>query len=70
MPVIIWSCALSALNCLSLWLMSRSLRGQGWWLVLSLQVPWTWYDIATRQWGFLLIAAVNAVVALRELSRQ
>ena len=52
-----WTWALGLLNVTAMYLALHRRRAQAAALSLALQVPWTAYDIATRQYGLLLITA-------------
>ena len=40
-------------------------RHAGWLVALAAQIPWTWYDLWTRQLGFLLLTLIYVPVYLR-----
>ena len=40
-------------------------RRVGWLVALGAQIPWTWYDVWTRQFGFLLLTLIYVPVYLR-----
>ena len=37
----------------------------GWLVALAAQIPWTWYDLRTRQPGFLLLTLIYVPVYVR-----
>lgn len=51
-----WTWALGLLNVTAMYLALHRRRAWAAGLSLLLQVPWTIYDLATRQYGFLLIS--------------
>lgn len=40
-------------------------RRVGWLVALGAQIPWTWYDVWTRQFGFLLLTLLYVPVGMR-----
>jgi hypothetical protein len=58
------SAVLAVLNLAAMVLIAERRRA-GWLVALGSQVPWTIYDVATRQYGFLLLSAVYVPVYLR-----
>lgn len=40
-------------------------RRVGWLVALGAQIPWTWYDVWTRQFGFLLLTLLYVPVYVR-----
>lgn len=64
MTLAIGSVLLSMLNLASAALIAER-RRCGWLVALAAQVPWVWYDVSTRQLGFLLLTLVYAPIYLR-----
>jgi hypothetical protein len=67
--MIIWSFILGALNVL---ILAFALRGHSCvagCLSIAVQVPWTYYDIVTHQYGFLLISAGSVAVCLTAMKK-
>jgi hypothetical protein len=64
MTLAIGSVLLSLLNLGSAALIAEN-RRTGWLVALAAQVPWTWYDVWTRQLGFLLLTLIYVPVYLR-----
>lgn len=62
------SLALAAVN-ITVTLLVGHGRRAGWILAACMQVPWTGYDIATRQWGFLALTVITVPTYLREYRR-
>jgi hypothetical protein len=62
------SVLLGLLNVTATLLIGRR-RQAGWWIALAAQLPWSAYDIATSQYGFLLITAAALPVYLSGLRR-
>lgn len=63
------SVVLGFLNVVVMWLAFRGHRKLAAIGCLLIQVPWTFYDIATRQYGFLLITAFSVLIAGPQLIR-
>lgn len=61
MLLTIGSAVLALLNLTAQFLIARH-KAWGWLVSLGAQVPWTVFDLATRQYGFLLISAVSVPV--------
>lgn len=64
-----WSFVLGVLNVLVL---LQALRGSpctAGCLSVVIQVPWTYYDIVTHQYGFLLISAGSVAVCLTAMRK-
>lgn len=59
------SLALAAVN-ITVTLLIGHGKPYGWLAAIAIQIPWSVYDVATRQWGFLLITAVTVPTYLRE----
>jgi len=59
-----WSYALAAVNLGVQWLVAHH-RSYGWLLGIAAQIPWTVYDLATHQPGFLLMSAAAIPIDLR-----
>ena len=55
---------LAAVNLTAMWLLARKKRA-GFVIALAAQVPWTVYDIATAQYGFLLITVASIPVDVK-----
>lgn len=68
MVLIVGSVILGLLNVLGMYLMRYRWRW-GCYLGIGIQVPWTVYDILTRQYGFLLITIVAVPVYVRMLRK-
>ena len=64
MSLALASVLLSLLNLSSAALIAENRRA-GWIVALAAQVPWTWYDLWSRQPGFLLLSLVYVPVYLR-----
>lgn len=64
MSLALGSVLLSLLNLGSAALIAENRRA-GWIVAIAAQVPWTWYDLWTRQLGFLLLSAIYVPVYLR-----
>jgi len=58
------SVLLSLLNLASAALIAEDRRA-GWLVALAAQIPWTWYDLWTRQFGFLLLTLIYVPVYMR-----
>jgi hypothetical protein len=55
------SFGLAALN-LTVQLLIARKKAYGWLVALGAQIPWTAYDIATRQYGWLILSVVYVPV--------
>jgi hypothetical protein len=64
MTLALGSVLLSLLNIASAALIAERRRA-GWLVALAAQIPWTWYDLWTRQPGFLLLTLIYVPVYLR-----
>jgi hypothetical protein len=64
MTLALGSVLLSLLNIASAALIAERRRA-GWLVALAAQIPWTWYDLWTRQLGFLLLTLIYVPVYLR-----
>ena len=64
MTLALGSALLSLLNIASAALIAERRRA-GWLVALAAQIPWTWYDLWTRQIGFLLLTLIYVPVYLR-----
>ncbi len=64
MNLALGSVLLSLLNLASAALIAER-RRTGWLVALGAQIPWTWYDLWTRQPGFLLLTLFYVPVYLR-----
>lgn len=64
MNLALGSVLLSLLNLASAALIAER-RRTGWLVALAAQIPWTWYDLWTRQPGFLLLTLFYVPVYLR-----
>jgi hypothetical protein len=58
------SVLLSLLNLASAALIAER-RRTGWLVALAAQLPWTWYDLWTRQFGFLMLTIFYVPVYVR-----
>ncbi len=64
MTLTLVSVLLALLNLASVALIAD--RRRVWWLVaLGAQIPWTWYDVWTRQFGFLLLTLLYVPAYVR-----
>lgn len=69
MIYILGSAVLSVFGCTGMWIALRGHpRGASYWL-LATQPPACAYDIWTRQYGFLLLGAVQVAMAFSTLAR-
>lgn len=57
----IWSFALAAVGILGLYLAGKK-NAWGWALGFFVQIPWTYYAIITKQYGFIISAVAYATV--------
>ena len=64
MTLALGSVLLSLLNIASAALIAERRRA-GWLVALAAQIPWTWYDLWTRQLGFLLLTFIYVPVYVR-----
>lgn len=64
MTLMLASVLLALLNLASAALIADR-RRVGWLVALGAQVPWTWYDVWTRQLGFLLLTLLYVPVYVR-----
>jgi len=64
MTLALGSVLLSLLNLASSALIAERRRA-GWLVALAAQIPWTWYDLWTRQLGFLLLTLIYVPVYVR-----
>jgi hypothetical protein len=64
MALALGSVLLSLLNLASAALIAERRRA-GWLVALAAQIPWTWYDLWTRQLGFLLLTFIYVPVYVR-----
>lgn len=64
MTLALGSVLLSLLNLASAALIAEHRRA-GWLVAIATQIPWTWYDVWTRQLGFLLLTLVYVPVYVR-----
>ena len=64
MTLALGSVLLSLLNLASAALIAERRRA-GWLVALAAQIPWTWYDLWTRQLGFLLLTFIYVPVYVR-----
>jgi hypothetical protein len=64
MTLALGSVLLSLLNLASAALIAERRRA-GWLVALAAQIPWTWYDLWTRQLGFLLLTLIYVPVYVR-----
>lgn len=64
MTLVLGSVLLSLVNLVSAALIAEHRRA-GWLVALAAQIPWAWYDVSTRQVGFLLLTLVYVPVYLR-----
>lgn len=64
MTVTDWSYGLAVVNLGVQWLVAHH-KPWGWLVGIAAQVPWTVYDIASRQYGFLLLTVVGVPIYLR-----
>jgi hypothetical protein len=64
MTLALGSVLLSLLNLASAALIAENRRA-GWLVALAAQIPWTWYDLWTRQLGFLLLTLIYVPVYMR-----
>lgn len=64
MTLALGSVLLSLLNLASAGLIAERHRA-GWLVALAAQIPWTWYDLWTRQLGFLLLTFIYVPVYVR-----
>ena len=58
------SVLLSLLNLASTTLIAER-RRTGWLVALAAQLPWTWYDLWTRQFGFLMLTIFYVPIYVR-----
>jgi hypothetical protein len=65
---VVWSCFLSALGLLAMWL-AGSGRPAGWALAVANQVAWIAYAVVTRQYGFIAASLAYGYVFARNWSR-
>lgn len=64
MTLALGSVLLSLLNLVSAALIAER-RRTGWLVALAAQLPWTWYDLWTRQFGFLMLTIFYLPVYVR-----
>ena len=64
MTLALGSVMLALLNLASAALIAERRRA-GWLVALAAQIPWTWYDLWTRQLGFLLLTLIYVPVYVR-----
>lgn len=64
MTLALGSALLALLNLASAALIAERRRA-GWLIALAAQIPWTWYDLWTRQLGFLLLTLIYVPVNVR-----
>ncbi len=64
MTLALGSVLLSLLNLASAALIAER-RRTGWLVALAAQLPWTWYDLWTRQFGFLMLTIFYVPVYVR-----
>jgi hypothetical protein len=64
MTLALGSVLLALLNLASAALIAERRRA-GWLVALAAQIPWTWYDLWTRQLGFLLLTLIYVPVYVR-----
>jgi hypothetical protein len=64
MTLALSSALLALLNLASAALIAER-RRTGWLVALAAQIPWTWYDLWTRQIGFLLLTLIYVPVYVR-----
>jgi len=64
MTLALGSVLLSLLNLASAALIAEDRRA-GWLVALGAQIPWTCYDVWTRQFGFLLLTLIYIPVYVR-----
>jgi hypothetical protein len=64
MTLAVASVVLALLNLTSAALIAER-RRIGWLVALAAQVPWSWYDLRTGQFGFLLLTLVYVPVYVR-----
>ncbi len=64
MTLALGSVLLSLLNLASAALIAERRRA-GWLVAIAAQIPWTWYDLWTRQLGFLLLTVIYVPVYVR-----
>ena len=64
MTLALGSVLLSLLNLASAALLAER-RRTGWLVALAAQLPWTWYDLWTRQYGFLMLTIFYLPVYVR-----
>jgi 1-acyl-sn-glycerol-3-phosphate acyltransferase len=64
MTLALGSVLLSLLNLVSAALIAER-RRTGWLVALAAQLPWTWYDLWTRQLGFLMLTIFYVPVYVR-----
>ena len=64
MTLALGSVMLALLNLASAALIAERRRA-GWLVALAAQIPWTWYDLWTRQPGFLLLTLIYVPVYMR-----
>ena len=64
MTLALGSTLLALLNLASAMLIAERRRA-GWLVALAAQIPWTWYDLWTRQPGFLLLTLIYVPVYVR-----
>jgi hypothetical protein len=64
MTLALGSVLLSLLNLASAALIAER-RRTGWLVALAAQLPWTWYDLWTRQFGFLMLTIFYAPIYVR-----
>jgi hypothetical protein len=64
MTLALGSVLLSLLNLASAALIAEDRRA-GWLIALAAQIPWTCYDLWTRQFGFLLLTLIYVPVYVR-----
>lgn len=58
------SVALGCLNVSVMWLLSRQCRW-AWLVSLGAQVPWSVYDIWSKQYGFLIMSVAFSWIAIK-----
>jgi hypothetical protein len=68
MTLALLSLILGCLNMSTLWLALNGYKRWAAWLTIFFQIPWTVYDIATGQFGFLVITAGSLFIAWRVIS--
>jgi hypothetical protein len=64
------SFVLGALNVLAMSIAFSGRLRQAAWVYIALQVPWSVWDVASRNYGFLLIGAGSLAVSIITLVRR